>query len=208
MNANNVILLGPPASGKGTQARQLAAYLEVPCLGTGKLLRDEIDKGSAVGLEAKGYIEGGSYVPDEIILKMVEAWLGENPNGWLMDGFPRTLPQAEALQETVKPTRVIALDVPQEELEFRITKRRECTSCGVTFAVNSMDDNDCPECKTSTLVSRADDALESFKVRYQNYEELTVPLFDYYDSLGMLSKVDGTKSPKEVFAEILKIVKG
>ena len=97
MNANNVILLGPPASGKGTQARQLAAYLEVPCLGTGKLLRDEIDKGSAVGLEAKGYIEGGSYVPDEIILKMVEAWLGENPNGWLMDGFPRTLPQAEAL---------------------------------------------------------------------------------------------------------------
>jgi len=206
MTENNVILLGPPASGKGTQARQLAAHLNVPCLGTGKLLRNEIDNGSVIGLEAKGFIESDQYVPDEIILKMVETWLSENPYGWLMDGFPRTIPQAEALQESAKPTRVIVLEVPQDALEFRITKRRECTSCGVTFAVNSNDDNICPECETNTLVSRADDALESFKVRYQNYKELTLPLFDYYASLGMLDKVDGTNSPEEVFAEILKIV--
>ncbi len=208
MTENNVILLGPPASGKGTQARKLADHLGVPCLGTGKLLRNEIDKGSPVGLEAKGYIERGSYVPDEIILKMVSEWLSGHSDGWLMDGFPRTIPQAEALQQTAKPTRVIALDVPQDELEFRITKRRECTSCGATVAVNCSQDHTCPECGKETLISRADDALESFKARYQNYEELTVPLFDYYDSLGMLSKVDGTKSPKEVFAEILKIVEG
>ena len=85
-----------------------------------------------MGLEAKGYIERGSYVPDEIILKMVSEWLGGHSTGWLMDGFPRTIPQAKALQEIAKPTRVIALDVPQDELEFRITKRRECTTCGAT----------------------------------------------------------------------------
>jgi adenylate kinase len=167
-----------------------------------------MDKGSAVGLEAKSYIEKGSYVPDEIILKMVSEWLGEHSHGWLMDGFPRTIPQAEALQESATPTRVIVLDVPREELEFRITKRRECTSCGATVAVKSSQDHTCPECGKETLISRADDALDSFKVRYQNYEELTVPLFDYYASLGMLDKVDGTKSPENVFAEILNIVEG
>lgn len=206
MKTDNVILLGPPASGKGTQARQLAAHLAVPCLGTGKLLREEIEKGSVVGLEAQGYIESGSYVPDEIILRMVESWLSENSQGWLMDGFPRTLPQAEALQEIGKPTLVIALDVPRENLESRITKRRECTSCGVTVAVDSADETSCPECKVGTLVSRADDALDSFKVRYAKYEELTLPLFDYYASHGMLIKLDGTKPPEEVFAEILNIV--
>ena len=206
MKDKNVILLGPPASGKGTQARQLAEHLSVPCLGTGKLLRNEIEKGSAVGLEAKEYMDGGRYVPDEVILKMVESWLAENPNGWLMDGFPRTLPQAEALQKIVQPTYIIALDVPREELEFRITKRRECTSCGITVAVNSIDENACPECEFGLLISRADDALDSFKVRYENYEELTLPLFDYYASLGTFNKVDGTQSPKEVFAEIFNIV--
>lgn len=208
MTENNIILLGPPASGKGTQARRLAEHLGVPCLGTGKLLRDEIEKGSSVGLEAKAYIESGSYVPDEIILKMVSEWLGDNPNGWLMDGFPRTIPQAEALQEYARPSRVIVLNVPREELEFRITKRRECTSCGVTVAVTSAQDRICPECGAEALVSRADDALDSFQVRYKNYEELTVPLFDYYASLGLLQRVDGTQSPEVVFTEILNIVAG
>lgn len=206
MTENNIILLGPPASGKGTQARRLAEHLGVPCLGTGKLLREEIDKASPVGLEAQSFIEKGSYVPDEIILKMVREWLGDNPNGWLMDGFPRTIPQAEALQEYARPSRVIVLNVPREELEFRITKRRECTTCGATVAVTSAQDHTCPECGAKTLVSRADDALDSFKVRYQNYEELTVPLFDYYASLGMLRSVDGTQSPEKVFSEILNIV--
>ncbi len=208
MTENQIILLGPPASGKGTQARRLAEHLGIPCLGTGKLLRDEIEKGSAVGMEAKGFMESGSYVPDEIILTMVREWLDNNPHGWLMDGFPRTLPQAKALQESAKPSRVIVLDVPREELEFRITKRRECTACGATVAVTSAKDHTCPECGAEALVSRADDALDSFKVRYQNYEELTIPLFDYYASLGSLQTVDGTKSPDQVFTEILNIVKG
>lgn len=208
MKKNYVILLGPPASGKGTQARKLADHLGVPCLGTGKLLRIEMDKGSQVGLDAKSYIDSGRYVPDEIILKMVGEWLDGNSEGWLMDGFPRTLPQAETLQKMATPSQVIALDVPREELESRITKRRECSACGVTIAVDDLSQTTCPECGADALVSRADDALESFKVRYKNYEELTVPLFDYYASLGAINVVDGTKHPEEVFAEILKIVEG
>lgn len=206
MTQNNIILLGPPASGKGTQARRLAEHLSVPCLGTGKLLRDEIDKGSPVGLEAQTFIENGSYVPDEIILKIVSKWLTDHPHGWLMDGFPRTTPQAQALQEYARPSKVILLDVPREELESRITRRRECTTCGATVAVKSPQDLICPECGAESLVSRADDALDSFKARYQNYEELTVPLFSYYASLGMLHTIDGTQSPENVFTEILNIV--
>ncbi len=206
MIENNIILLGPPACGKGTQARRLAEHLAVPCLGTGKLLRDEIEKASTVGLEAQAFIENGSYVPDEVILKMVKEWLADNTDGWLMDGFPRTIPQAVALQESVRPSKVIVLDVPYANLEFRITKRRECTTCGATIAVTSPDQRICPECGAETLKTRADDGLESFQVRYKNYEELTVPLYDFYSSFGILQRVDGTLPPDEVYSEILKIV--
>jgi len=142
MNHKNVILLGPPASGKGTQAKKLAAHLGVPCLGTGQLLRAEIEKGSAVGMEAKGFIDAG---PE---------------------------------------SKVIALDVPREDLEQRIIKRRECTSCGATVAVDDLEQTICPECGADSLVSRADDALESFKVRYENYEELTIPLYAFLKDHG------------------------
>jgi len=206
MSETKVILLGPPASGKGTQAQQLGERMGIPCLGTGKLLRDEIEKDSEIGREAKAFIEAGLYVPDEAILKMVSAWLDENQTGWLMDGFPRTLPQAEALQEIAKPNCVIALHVPREDLEFRITKRRECDTCGITVAIQSPDETVCPECGNGRLLARADDGLDSFKVRYASYEELTLPLFDYYESLDMLKRIDGTLSPDKVFAEILNIV--
>jgi len=206
MNHKNVILLGPPASGKGTQAKKLAAHLGVPCLGTGQLLRAEIEKGSAVGMEAKGFIDAGRYVPDATILKMVGEWLKENQNGWIMDGFPRTLPQAEALQKLVPGSKVIALDVPREDLEQRIIKRRECTSCGATVAVDDLEQTICPECGADSLVSRADDALESFKVRYENYEELTIPLYDFYASLAPVDKVDGTQAPETVFEQVINAV--
>lgn len=206
MNHKNVILLGPPASGKGTQAKKLAAHLGVPCLGTGQLLRAEIEKGSAVGMEAKGFIDAGRYVPDATILKMVGEWLKENQNGWIMDGFPRTLPQAEALQKLVPESKVIALDVPREDLEQRIIKRRECTSCGATVAVDDLEQTICPECGADSLVSRADDALESFKVRYENYEELTIPLYAFYASLAPVDKVDGTQAPETVFEQVINAV--
>lgn len=203
---NHILILGPPASGKGTQARRLAEHLDVPCLGTGKLLRNEIEKGSETGKIAEDFINRGAYVPDGVIMTMVESWMNEHQDGWLLDGFPRTKPQAEALNNMRRPDMVIALEVPREELEFRITKRRECDSCGATVAVNCASETTCPECGTGQLLSRSDDALDSFKVRYENYEELTKPLFDYYDEQGMMSKVDGTLSPDEVYAEILKLL--
>ena len=206
MNHKNVILLGPPASGKGTQAKKLAAHLGVPCLGTGQLLRAEIEKGSVVGMEAKGFIDAGQYVPDETILKMVGEWLKENQDGWIMDGFPRTLPQAKALQEMAPESRVIALGVPREDLEQRIIKRRECTACGATVAVDDLDQTICPECGADALVSRADDALDSFKVRYENYEELTIPLYDFYASLGPVAEVDGTQAPDKVYEQVINAV--
>ena len=202
----HILLLGPPACGKGTQARQLAAYLEVPCLGTGKLLRNEIKQGTETGIAAKEFIDRGEYVPDAVIMRMVELWMDENKSGWILDGFPRTKPQAEALNEMRKPDMVIALDVPQEDLEFRITRRRECVKCGVTVAVDSAEDTDCPECDGGNLVSRSDDALDSFKIRYVNYSELTVPLFDYYDQQGILKHLDGTMKPDEVYQAILKLL--
>ncbi len=206
MNHKNVILLGPPASGKGTQAKKLAEQLGVPCLGTGQLLRAEIEKGSAVGKEAKGFIDSGRYVPDETILKMVGEWLNENKDGWIMDGFPRTLPQAEELQKLAPDAKVIVLDVPRENLEQRIIKRRECTSCGATVAVTDLSQTRCRECGADSLVSRTDDALESFKVRYENYEELTIPLYDYYSGLGPVEHVDGTQAPAKVYEEVTNAV--
>ena len=206
MNHKNVILLGPPASGKGTQAKKLATHLGVPCLGTGQLLRAEIEKGSAVGREAKGFIDAGQYVPDETILKMVGEWLKENQDGWIMDGFPRTLPQAKALQEMAPESRVIALDVPREDLEQRIIKRRECTACGATVAVDDLDQTICPECGADALVSRADDALDSFKVRYENYEELTIPLYAFYAGLGPVEEIDGTQAPDVVYEQVISAV--
>ncbi len=203
---NHILLLGPPASGKGTQARRLAEYLNVPCLGTGKLLRNEIKESTEIGKIAEDFINRGAYVPDGVIMTMVEEWMVDNQSGWLLDGFPRTKPQAEALNNMRRPDMVLALEVPQEELEFRITKRRECSSCGATVAVKNSTDTICPECSSGELVSRSDDALDSFKIRYANYTELTKPLFDYYDDLGMLRKVDGTQSPDEVFNEITKLL--
>jgi len=203
---NHILLLGPPACGKGTQARRLAAHLEVPCLGTGKLLRNEIQNGSEIGKIAADFIDRGAYVPDGVIMTMVESWMSDHQDGWLLDGFPRTKPQAEALNNMRRPDLVIALEVPQEDLEFRITKRRECSSCGATVAINSPSETACPECGSGPLVARSDDALESFKVRYANYVELTKPLFDFYDDLGMLKHVDGTLAPDEVYAEILKLL--
>ena len=202
----HVILLGPPASGKGTQARKLATILGVACLGTGKLLRSEIEKGTELGKTIGDFINRGDYVPDAFIMAMVDGWIKENEAGWLLDGYPRTQAQAEHLDRSAAPDLVIALDVPRQDLEQRITKRRECQDCGVTVAVVSADQKQCPECKVGTLVARTDDALESFKQRYLTYEKLTMPLAEYYHQQGLLKHVDGTQSPEQVYAAILEII--
>ena len=204
---HRIVLIGPPASGKGTQCRLIQNLLNVPTLGTGKLLRKEVESGSEMGLQVEGYMNSGAYVPDALIMELVKAWMARHAeSGWLLDGFPRTLAQAEALESDASfqaPTLAIALDVPQHELEQRIINRRECADCGATVSVSSQDEKFCSECN-GELVSRADDGLESFRRRYTNYSELTEPLFDYYAAKGKLLTVNGSSSPDDVFAVISK----
>ena len=199
-----IVLLWPPASGKGTQCKLISEMLSVPNLGTGNLLRREVELKSDVGVQVEDYIEQGKYVPDELILEMVRNWVVKQPEGWLLDGFPRTLPQAEALEKldgVDPPVLAIALDVEREDLERRMSRRRECEDCGDTVSVSDESEVTCASCG-GRLKKRSDDVLESFKVRYVNYEELTLPLFDFYEGKGILIRVDGSQSPEGVFAQI------
>ncbi|MGJ8671508.1 adenylate kinase family protein [Rubritalea sp.] len=202
---HRIILMGPPASGKGTQSLRIQKLLGVSALSTGNLLRREVESGSEIGVEVEVYLNSGAYVPDPLIMKMVANWIAEHDeSGWLLDGFPRTLVQAQALESDPSfqaPTLAIALDVPEALLEHRIAGRRECSQCGATVSVSAGSDEKCPECG-GELVSRADDDLENFRRRYANYREFTQPLFDYYAAQGKLLAVDGSRSPNEVFAII------
>ncbi|GAA5497122.1 adenylate kinase [Rubritalea halochordaticola] len=201
---HRIVLLGPPASGKGTQSDRISSLLNIPHLSTGNILRKEVENGSPIGLEAQKYLDRGAYVPDELILSMVQAWLSERPEGWLLDGFPRTKAQAEALQNLSgvdKPTLVLGLEVPKEALISRMEGRRECSSCGKTVSLKEGQEEICEDCG-GNLVKRSDDVIDSFKVRYQNYEKLTLPLFDFYQEKGILERIDGTQAPDVVFEQI------
>jgi len=201
-----VILLGPPASGKGTQSRLISEYLNVPALGTGNLLRAAIEEQTELGKEADSYLEKGLYVPDELILKLVDEWMLKQEGGWLLDGFPRTQAQADAFQPSgtlQKPDLIVGLRVPQEELEKRISSRRQCRQCGFVTSTFSHPDGECPSCEGGELVARNDDAIDSFRIRFAQYQELTAPLFDFYASSGRFVEVDGCQSPDDVFATIL-----
>lgn len=202
---HRIVLIGPPASGKGTQCRRIKNSLDLPTLGTGKLLRQEVESGSLLGKEVATYLDRGAYVPDSLIMKLVQSWMSDHSeSGWLLDGFPRTLAQAEALESDPSfqaPSLAIALEVPQYELEQRIINRRECSDCGATVSVESADERSCPDCN-GELESRADDDLVSFRARYANYAEFTQPLFDYYAAKGKLLSVNGSASPEDVFAVI------
>lgn len=205
---NRIVLLGPPACGKGTQCRNIVNLLGLTTLGTGAMLRREVESGSDLGTDLDKYLSAGNYVPDELIMTMVNNWLtAQNGNGWLLDGFPRTLAQAESLEAnpTTQPTLAIGLDVPEFELEQRIANRRECASCDSTWTVSPGQSSECPSCG-GELRSRSDDALDSFRVRYANYKEHTQPLFDYYAAKGKLLFINGSNSPEDVFASIKKFL--
>lgn len=179
--------------------------LNVPTLGTGALLRREIESGSELGLEVADFLDKGAYVPDELIMQMIKGWVIENAEtGWMLDGFPRTLAQAQWLESGVDfpaPTLAIGLEVSEQELAGRISSRRECSDCGATVSVQSDAEQRCPHCD-GKLTARSDDNLESFRTRFANYRELTKPLFDYYAAQGKLLSVNGSNTPDDVFAVI------
>ena len=207
----NIILMGPPGAGKGTLAKQLKQAFHLTHISTGDMFRENIKGGTELGILAKSYIDKGHLVPDEVTISMLKARLAEKDceNGFLLDGFPRTLPQAEALEELSKEINrpievVVNLDCDNQELIRRISGRRVCKSCGAPYHVDTMKpqvDGVCDLCG-SPLYQRADDNEEALKVRLDHYVHDTKPLLDFYQKKGLLENFNSLQGSQEVFNQV------
>ena len=206
----NVIFLGPPGAGKGTQAQRICDALNIPQISTGDILRRAMKEETPTGLKAKQFVEAGKLVPDEVIIDIVRERLAMDDcrNGYILDGFPRTVPQAEALDTIAKIDVVIDLDVADEELINRLSGRRVCLACGATYHVAHLNgETKCQKCG-ETLIQRKDDSAETVLARLKVYHEQTAPLVDYYQKKGNLKVIDGAQDMDTIFESILTVVKG
>ena len=208
-----LIFLGPPGAGKGTQAAGVSAHLRIPHISTGDMFRAAIANETPTGLEAKRYIDLGQLVPDSVVIDMVRERLSESDcaGGYLLDGFPRTVEQAEALDRICAPDAVVDIDVPDERLLARLTGRRVCRKCSGTFHITKLaDQNVCPVCG-GEVYQRDDDKPATISNRLKVYHEQTAPLIGYYSEQGKLRRidvaslatVDGDSRPEDVFKTIL-----
>lgn len=207
----NLLIMGPAGAGKGTMSNLIIEEYDIPHISTGDMLRDNVRNQTELGKEAQSYMEAGKLVPDDVINAMVEKRLQEPDclKGYLLDGFPRTLVQAEAFTEIAakieRPVEcVLALDVPFETLKERITGRRVCPKCGAIYHIHnhpSKVEGVCDNCGT-TLVQRKDDTVEQLKVRMDEYENSTKPVIDYYEKRGLVTHIDAGKDAKEVFIQV------
>lgn len=209
--APRFVLLGPPASGKGTQGRRLAEVLGIDYLSTGALLRREVDAGTKLGHEANKFLERGQYLPDELMETILSGWLANHPAGWVLDGFPRTLAQAQWLDARLAATggltAAIALEAPAAVLARRVADRLECQTCRWTSSRTAMGSNrTCPRCG-GTLASRPDDDVENFRSRHASFVALTLPAVAYYDQRGILVRADGSGEAEPVFQQLLSTLK-
>ena len=201
----NVIFLGPPGAGKGTQAVRVCERLGIPQISTGDILRRAMKEGTKTGLEAKSYIDKGLLVPDEVVIAIVRERLAMDDcqNGYVLDGFPRTVPQAEALAQFAKIDAVIDIEVSDEKLTERLSGRRVCLTCGGTYHVSTLGGRtDCEKCGAE-LIQRNDDKAETVLSRLAVYHAQTAPLIDFYSNLGLLKAVDGAQPMDVCFTEIL-----
>ncbi len=201
-----VVLLGKPMSGKGTQAKFLAEKLGVKHVSTGDLLREEVKKGSDLGKKAKSFMEKGELLPDEVIISLLKQNLPEE--GFILDGFPRTVAQAEALEKIVKIDSVLDIFCSNELVVKRTVMRRMCKECGAIYGldVRPKKEGVCDKC-SSELYQRSDDNEETIKKRLEVYSKQTEPLVEYYKNKGLYVKIDGEKSIGEVTEDILKALK-
>lgn len=214
-----LILVGPPASGKGTQTKRLAEETNLPHVDTGSLIRAAMKSGSEAGNIAKGYVEKGELVPVEIVARIIKERLQEDDckNGFILDGFPRSLEQAYILDDILKEIdgdsevkpKVVYFDIPIDNLIERIINRRSCPTCGAIFNIKTMPikkEGYCDYCEAA-LVTRADDTKEVAEARFNTYFTQTAPLIDFYDKRGELVKIDATGTIDEVYAKLKEAVK-
>ena len=207
-----LIMLGAPGAGKGTQAAKVAAKYQIPHISTGDIFRANIKNGTELGKKAKSYMDAGSLVPDELVCDLVADRIAQEDcsRGFILDGFPRTIPQAEALDAAVEKlgTKIdyaVDIEVPDENIIERMGGRRACLSCGATYHIlfnAPKKDGICDTCG-GNLVLRDDDKPETVKKRLDVYHTQTQPLIDYYSARGNLLEVDGTQGLEDVFASIV-----
>lgn len=210
-----VVLFGPPGAGKGTQAKSICNRYSIPHISTGDIFRKNISENTPLGIEAKKYIDDGQLVPDEVTINMVKDRLQAEDckMGYLLDGFPRTVHQANALEEFLSDRKesldtALLIQVPSEFILERMTGRRVCPSCGASYHVKfnpTKIESKCDVCG-SDIIQRKDDSEETVKERLAVYERQTQPLIEYYKGKDLLSVVDGTKAINEVFESICKIL--
>ena len=205
---SSIVLFGPPGAGKGTQAARITQTTGLPQVSTGDMLRAAVKNGTKSGLEAKKYMDAGKLVPDSIIIDLIRDRVQESDavNGLMFDGFPRTIPQAEALSKITEVTHVIAINVPDERIVERICGRYSCGSCGIVFHDTfnpTKQDGVCDECGSTDMKRRADDNEDTVLQRLSAYHEQTSPLADWYDDLGILRNVNGDKAIDEITKDIL-----
>ncbi len=205
-----IVFLGPPGAGKGTQAAYIAEAAKIPTISTGAMLREAIAQKTELGMAAEDFIKKGALVPDEVVIGIVRDRLtmSDCANGYILDGFPRTVEQAKAL-DAMLPNAIdiaLSLEVPDENIIERLTGRRECPTCKATFHIAnnpSKTGDTCDKCGAA-LVQRADDSEETIKNRMKVYHEQTEPIKDYYKAAGKLTMVDGVGAVDEITAALFK----
>ena len=210
-----IIMLGAPGAGKGTQAKKIAEKYSIPHISTGDIFRANIKNGTQLGKKAKTYMDQGLLVPDELVVDLVVDRVNQDDcaNGYVLDGFPRTIPQAEALDEALATLGqamdyAINVEVPDENIVRRMSGRRACVDCGATYHIvyaPTKEENVCDNCH-GELILRDDDKPETVQKRLNVYHEQTQPLIDYYTAKNILVEVDGTVDINDVFGAIVEIL--
>lgn len=211
-----LIMLGAPGAGKGTQAKKIAQKYQIPHISTGDIFRANIKAGTELGMKAKAFMDQGQLVPDEVTIGMLLDRISQDDskNGYVLDGFPRTIPQAQVLEEALdklgdKIDYAIDVEVPDENIIRRMGGRRACTSCGATYHIEHVppkEEGICDACGQE-LVLRDDDKPETVEKRLRVYQEQTAPLLEFYKAKGVLRSVDGTQDMQDVFKDITEILK-
>ncbi len=207
----NLILMGAPGAGKGTQSERISEKWNIPAISTGEILRAAIKEGTELGKQAKSLIEAGKLAPDEVVIAIIKETLSSEScaNGFILDGFPRSIPQAEALEEMgVHIDCVLSFEIDDEVIIKRMSGRRLCSGCGVSYHIEHKKpakENTCDKCGASLYI-RADDAAETVKNRLVTFHNQTEPIKAFYEERGLLKKVDGSAGVDETTAAVFQVL--